>query len=243
VVYTAHLTDQRGTKYRIKSQCGYIAIDNTWMRVAKKRRLLHSTKHRGCHRVLRVDILTQLYRVDALYLKSIMCQLLQRNEKSEHYETCHRVLFAYCSVLFCLCLLMIMSRAATAAAAAAAARAAAHNNDDKESDDEEIDGNPPVLFGFDCCLFICGVVSPLLRASLMNIHSLDSLLTLVSLTNESLDTTARNVNKTRRAANEAPLVVDAIHLQRLKAMSLWATWQVRMAIPLIEDDFNELQLQ
>jgi hypothetical protein len=135
---------------------------------------------------------------------------------------------------------MIMSRAATAAAAAAA-----HNHDDDESDDDdvEIPPNPPVLFGFDRCLFLCGVVSPLLRASLMNIHSLDSLHTLVSLTNESLDTTATNVNKTRRAANEAPLVVNAIHLQRLKAMRLWATWQVRMAIPLREADFNELHLE
>jgi hypothetical protein len=139
---------------------------------------------------------------------------------------------------------MIMSRAATAAAAAAA-RAAAHNNDDDDSDDDDGGNppNPPVLFGFDRCLFLCGVVSPLLRASLMNIHSLDSLHTLVSLTNESLDTTATNVNKTRRAANEAPLVVNAIHLQRLKAMRLWATWQVRMAIPLREDDFNELHLE
>jgi hypothetical protein len=185
-----------------------------------------------------------------LYILKVLCvsfQLRRRNEKANttKLSIVDRLLTVlFCSVLFCLCLLMIMSRAATAAAAAAA-RAAAHNNDDDESDDDDVQlpPNPPVLFGFDRCLFLCGVVSPLIRASLMNIHSLDSLHTLVSLSNESLDTTATNVNKTRRAANEAPLVVHAIHLQRLKAMRLWATWQVRMAIPLREDDFNELHLQ
>ena len=36
--------------------------------------------------------------------------------------------------------------------------------------------------------------------------------------------------------------MNAIHLQRLKAMRLWAMWQVRMAIPLNENDFGQDQL-
>lgn len=155
--------------------------------------------------------------------------------------------------------MVTMSRSATAAAAALAANANANDDDDIETevDEEESVGqedlddaddtvedgdDEPFLFGFDRCLSVCGITSPLVRASLINIHSLDSLSTLISLTDESLDTTAVNVNKTRRAANEEPLVVNAIHLQRLKAMRLWAMWQVRMAIPLNENEFGGDQL-
>lgn len=130
--------------------------------------------------------------------------------------------------------------AAAVAPAAVAAPAPVAANADEEMDEEV---NEPELEGFDLCLFICGISSPIVRNSLMNIHSLNSLATLNSLTDASLDTTAQNVNKTRVPADRVPLVVNAIHLQRLKAMRLWAMWQVRMAIPLDEADFGEDQLK
>ena len=61
-----YLTDQRGAKYSIESQCGCIAKVNTWMRVAIERRIFHSTTNGGCHRMLRLDFLIQLFRVITL---------------------------------------------------------------------------------------------------------------------------------------------------------------------------------
>jgi hypothetical protein len=97
--------------------------------------------------------------------------------------------------------------------------------------------------GFARCLFVCGITSVAVRNALIRDHSFDSLATIVSLTNDDLETTAMNVNKTRRTAQQGPLVVNAIHVRRLKAMRLWALWQVRCSIALNDDDFNEDQLK
>ena len=84
--------------------------------------------------------------------------------------------------------------------------------------------NAPV--GFKCCLVVCG----------------DLLANLLSLSKEDLDTTAINVKKTRRAANQQPLVVNALHLKILKAMHLWGVWQQRCSLLLNPDNFNNVQL-
>lgn len=102
---------------------------------------------------------------------------------------------------------------------------------------------PPPLVGFDRCLHVCGITSVLLRETLIHDHSFDSLATLVSLSNDGLETTASNVNKMRRPVAQRGLVVNAIHVTRLKAMRLWALWQVRCSVPLVEANFGADQLR
>ena len=103
------------------------------------------------------------------------------------------------------------------------------------------EANAPV--GFERCLVVCGITVPAVRNALMLTQSCDSLANLLRLSEEDLDTTAVNVNKTRRAANQQPLVVNALHLKNLKAMRLWGVWQQRCSLPLNPDDFSEVQLR
>ena len=103
--------------------------------------------------------------------------------------------------------------------------------------------DPNIPEGFAGCLYLCGIISEPVCIAVITAQSLNSFRTLVGLSDDGLDTTAENINKTRRTANQVPLVLNPIQVKRLKAMRLWALWQVRCSIPLREADFNDDCLQ
>ena len=102
---------------------------------------------------------------------------------------------------------------------------------------------PAVIPGFAGCLHVCGITNVITRNAIIRTHSCDSLRTLIGLTDEGLDTIALAVCKTKRAANQPPLVVNVIQTTRMKALRLWGIWQVRCSLPLTPELFNAETLQ
>jgi hypothetical protein len=91
---------------------------------------------------------------------------------------------------------------------------------------------------FNQCLNLCGIIAPDLLQALMVTQGVNTFDVLVTLSSDDLDTVAVSINKTRRTANQGPLVLNAIALKKLKAMRLWAIWQRRCSIIPIPANFD-----
>ena len=94
------------------------------------------------------------------------------------------------------------------------------------------------LPGFAGCLVTCGIDSAAVRNAIMRSYLCNSIEALISLTHDDLATQAESINKTRRPANQQPLIVNVIHVRRLKALRLWAIWQVRCSLPALPELFD-----
>lgn len=94
------------------------------------------------------------------------------------------------------------------------------------------------------CLERCGCNTAALLLAVSQTQGIDGFDTLVSLTDSDLDSVAVSINKTPRVRGNAqqPVVLNAITLKKMKAMRLWALWQIRMGLQPLPANFDAVNL-